>query len=237
MNIALIGYGKMGKIIEKITLERGHTISCIIDKDEDWKLLSNNSIPTDVAIDFSTPSTVVKNIKECFAKEIPIVVGTTGWQSEIDILKSLCTQENKSLLWASNFSVGVNIFFKINEELAKRMNQYPQYDVSMEETHHTAKLDAPSGTALSLADTIIKHIDRKKTWVLGESKPTDSLSIQAHRIDPIPGTHRILYDSDIDNIEIIHTAKNRNGFAIGAVIGAEWLVNHKGWHEFKDIFF
>jgi len=207
MKIALLGYGKMGKVIEKIAVSRGHEIVVTIDNNKEWK------------------------------ERIPLVVGTTGWYNKMDVLKEKCATLNSSLLWASNFSIGVNIFFKINQELAKLMNKYENYDVSIEEIHHTAKLDAPSGTAISLANDIIGNIKRKNKWVLGESDNKSNLSINSKRVDPIPGTHSIKYESEIDDIEIIHTAKSREGFAMGSVIAAEWLVDKKGWYEFKEVFF
>ena len=227
----------MGKVIEKIATDRGHNIITTIDNKQEWEDKSKLINSAEIAIDFSTPENILANIDECFKRNIPLVVGTTGWYSNIDLLKEKCTNSNQSFLWASNFSFGVNIFFKINQELAKLMNNYSEYNVSMEEIHHTAKLDAPSGTAISLANDIIENIERKSQWILGKVKNDTELSIEAKRIDPVPGTHSITYESTIDSIEIKHTAKNRDGFAMGAVIAAEWLVGKKGWYEFKDIFF
>jgi len=236
MKIALLGYGKMGKTIEKIAIQNGHTISLTIDNAEEWKEKGKQLNNVDVAIDFSTPENIISNIEYCFSNNIPLIVGTTAWYDKIEILKEKCIKENQSLLWASNFSIGVNIFFKINQELAKLMNKYDDYNISIEEIHHTAKLDAPSGTAISLAKDIIKEVDRKTKWEI-DSETNDVLNITAKRIDPVPGTHSITYESDIDKIEIVHTAKSRDGFAKGAIVAAEWLVNNKGWHEFKDVFF
>ncbi len=227
----------MGKTIEKIAINRGHTISLIIDNKEQWEKKYHLLKEADIAIDFSTPEVVIDNINRCFDNNIPIIVGTTAWQNKIAEIKNHCLLNNKSLLWASNFSIGVNIFFKINRELAKLMNQYQEYDPIIEETHHTAKLDAPSGTAISLAKDIIQEIDRKDSWKLNKSNSSNQLVIESKRIDPIPGTHKIIYNSDIDNIEIVHRAKNRNGFAMGAVIAAEWLQNKTGFYEFKEVFF
>ena len=237
MKIALLGYGKMGKVIEKIAISRGHEIITTIDNNKEWRENYELLGTVDIAIDFSMPTSILDNINNCFNRNIPMVVGTTGWYDKIELLKNKCSTTNSSFLWASNFSIGVNIFFKINQELAKLMNKYDSYDVSIEEIHHTAKLDAPSGTAISLANDVIENIKRKNNWVLGKSNNKEDLSINSKRIDPIPGTHSIKYESEIDDIEIIHTAKNREGFAMGAVIAAEWLVNKKGWYEFKDIFF
>ena len=237
MNIALFGYGKMGKAIEEIALAKGHTIRLSIDNEQQW--VANKALlsTVDVAIDFSTPQAVLTNIDRCFEAKVPIVVGTTAWYNAIPKLKVKCEQENQSLLWASNFSIGVNIFFKINKELARLMNTYPDYSVAVEEIHHSGKLDAPSGTAISIANDIIEEIDRKNKWILGESNKADELSITAKRIDPIPGRHQVIYDSEIDTIEIIHSAKSRKGFAKGAILAAEWIINHKGFYEFKEVFF
>ncbi len=237
MNIALFGYGKMGKAIEEIALAKGHNISLSIDNDQQWEANKALLSTVDVAIDFSTPQAVLTNIDRCFEAKVPIVVGTTAWYEAIPKLKVKCEQENQSLLWASNFSIGVNIFFKINKELARLMNTYPDYSVAVEEIHHSGKLDAPSGTAISIANDIIEEIDRKNKWILGESNKADELSITAKRIDPVPGTHQVIYDSEIDTIEIIHSAKSRKGFAKGAILAAEWIINHKGFYEFKEVFF
>ena len=236
MQIALLGYGKMGKTIEEIALAKGHKISVIIDNDNDWKLKKDQLNNVDIAIDFSTPETVVANINHCFEHKIPIIVGTTGWYLHIPELKERCEQGNHALLWASNFSIGVNMFFKVNQLLAKLMNDYDNYQVEMEEVHHTGKLDAPSGTAISLAQDIIQQLDRKHNWKLGEEKISSQLAVQSKRIDPVPGTHRITYESEIDSIEIVHTAKNRKGFAIGAITAAEWLIHKTGFYEFKQLF-
>ena len=237
MKIALLGYGKMGKAIEKFAQSKGHSIELIIDSKEDWDNNITKLSQIDVAIDFSTPNNIIENIHHCFKNNIPIVVGTTGWYQYAEELKQTCQSQNQSLIWASNFSIGVNLFFKLNRELAKLMNSYENYDVSMKEIHHTAKLDAPSGTAISLANAIIDEVERKSVWELGNIKSENKLMIDAQRIDPVPGTHEIKYESDIDQIQIIHTAKNRNGFALGSILAAEWVINHKGWYEFKDVFF
>ncbi len=227
----------MGKNIEEIAINRSHKIVLTIDNNEEWIRKANEIKKADVAIDFSTPTVVIDNIKKCFDNNLPIVVGTTAWQNKIEEIKNLCIQHNKSLVWASNFSIGVNIFFKINTVLAKLMNQYNDYNPSMEEIHHTAKLDTPSGTAISLANDIIKEIDRIKHWTLNSSDKKDEIIISSRRIDPVPGIHKIIYDSEIDTIEIKHSAKNRKGFALGAVIAAEWIKDKTGFYEFKDIFF
>ena len=237
MNIALLGYGKMGKAIEEIAIKRNHKIVLTIDNEAEWRNKAKYLVEVDVAIDFSTPTVVIENIKRCFEKDIPIVVGTTAWQDKIEEVKSLCLKNNRAMLWASNFSIGVNIFFKINSELARLMNQYEDYEPTMEEIHHTAKLDAPSGTAISLANDIINELDRKKSYALNQSDDKSDLIITSKRIDPVPGIHTISYNSDIDTIEIKHSAKSRKGFALGAVISAEWIKGKQGFFEFKEVLF
>ncbi len=236
MNIGLIGYGKMGKAIETIALERGHNI--VLRANSNWN--TADLALCDVAIEFSKPESALANIEKCLSMNVPVAVGTTGWYNNYEQIKTFALNNNKTLLTASNFSIGVNLFFKLNEFLAKLMNPYDQYDVSMEETHHVHKLDAPSGTAITLAEGVLNQIDRKNKWV-GQLQDTNNpssefdLNIVSHRIDEVPGTHNIKYTSSIDEIEIIHTAHNRNGFALGAVIAAEWLVDKKGVFTMKDV--
>jgi 4-hydroxy-tetrahydrodipicolinate reductase len=235
LKIALIGYGKMGQMIEKVALDRGHEIVSKIDlnsTDEDWLAFKN----ADVAIEFTKPDSAIGNIVKSFTNNVPIVVGTTGWYDNYEEVKSLCLQNNRSLLTASNFSIGVNLFFHINKLLAKAMENYPEYNVELEEIHHTQKLDAPSGTAITIAEGILSELKRKQKWALSEevSDPSD-LAITALRQDDVPGTHSVQYSSDIDTIEIKHTAHNRSGFALGAVIAAEWLHNKKGVYTMNDI--
>ena len=237
MNIVLLGYGKMGKEIEKICHEQNHTIVARIDNESDWNTYHKELLLADVAIEFSMPTTVLDNIQKCFQLHLPIVVGTTGWYDKKEEIAAQCKKENQALIFGSNFSIGVNLFFHINQMVAKVMNQYPQYQAAMEEIHHTQKLDAPSGTAISLAETIIKELNILKSWQKGTSNNTAILGIESKRIDPTPGTHSITYQSDIDEIELIHTAKSRAGFAKGAVFAAEWIANKKGWFEFKDLLF
>jgi 4-hydroxy-tetrahydrodipicolinate reductase len=237
MNIALLGYGKMGKEIEKICLERNYNIVARIDNENDWEIYSKEIALADVAIEFSMPNTVLSNIRKCFAINLPIVVGTTGWYDQKDTIISECKQANQALLFGSNFSVGVNLFFHLTESFAKVMNNYPEYKASMEEIHHTQKLDAPSGTAISLADILINNIDHLKKWQKEQSSDETVLGITSKRIDPTPGTHSIVFSSDIDEIELKHTAKSRAGFAKGAVFAAEWIQGKKGFFEFKDILF
>ena len=229
MKIALLGYGKMGKVIEKIALDRGHEIVLKKSGNSTYDGLSN----ADVAIDFSVPESAVCNISECFDTNVPVVCGTTGWLDQYDKMVSLCKEKNGSFIYASNFSLGVNIFFELNEYLAKIMSKIDQYRVSIEEIHHTQKLDAPSGTAISLAKGIIEN-SKYKNWTLNNPE-VDEIKIDAKRIENVPGTHSIFYDSNVDQIEIKHTAHNREGFALGAVIAAEWIKNKKGVFTMKDV--
>ena len=229
MKIALLGYGKMGKVIERIALERGHKIVLKKDHDSSFEGLEN----TDVAIDFSVPDSAVENISACLNKGIPVISGTTGWLTDYPKMVELCNAKNGSFIYGSNFSLGVNVFFELNEYLAKMMANLKQYKVSMEEIHHTQKLDAPSGTAITLAEGVIKHTDYAN-WTL-ETPISNEIHIEAKRIENIPGTHSIFYDSEVDQIEIKHTAHSREGFALGAVIAAEWLVGKKGVFTMKDV--
>jgi 4-hydroxy-tetrahydrodipicolinate reductase len=229
MKIALLGYGKMGKVIERIALERGHEI--VLKKDQDTPLdgLKN----ADVAIDFSVPDSAVANISECLNNGIPVISGTTGWLTNYPKMVQLCEEKNGSFIYGSNFSLGVNVFFELNEYLAKMMANLKQYNVSMEEIHHTQKLDAPSGTAITLAEGIIKNTNYAN-WTL-ETPISNEIHIDAKRIENVPGTHSIFYDSEVDQIEIKHTAHSREGFALGAVIAAEWLIGKKGVFTMKDV--
>ncbi len=228
MNIALFGYGKMGKAIERIALERGHKIIAKIDQSSDH----TNFDLIDVAIDFSTPDAAYSNIKQAIDHTTPIISGTTGWLKKYDEIVSYCQQKNGSFLYASNFSLGVNLFFSLNKYLASLIQGFG-YDTTIIETHHTQKLDAPSGTAISLAEQILPFTD-KKQWGLQTNNP-DELPIISKRIDKVTGTHQIIYSSAIDEIEIIHTAKNRKGFALGAVLAAEYIVNKKGIFTMNDV--
>ncbi|MFD2160845.1 4-hydroxy-tetrahydrodipicolinate reductase [Paradesertivirga mongoliensis] len=243
MKIALLGYGKMGRIIEQFALDRGHEIVLKIDENNVDQKNSENLRLADVAIDFSTPHSVISNIESCFEAGLPLVVGTTGWYDRIPEMKNKCEESNNSLLYASNFSVGVNVFFFVNEVLAKIMNRYPQYDVLVEEIHHTQKLDSPSGTAITIAEGVLDGLDRKKEWVNelvgnGEEVVTkpDQLLIESHRIEDVPGTHTVVYSSEVDDIEFKHKAHGRAGFALGAVLAAEWLQGKKGFYSVKDMF-
>ena len=230
MRIALLGYGKMGKTIEQIALQRGHEIVLKIDKgDNDYNIRE-----ADVAIDFSIPSAAVSNITTCLKNGIPIISGTTGWLNRFDDMVALCKERDGAFIYASNYSLGVNIFFELNRQLAKMMSSLKQYNVSMEEIHHTQKLDAPSGTAITLAEGIIEHTDYTN-WELDNSDSKNTLPIVAKRIENIPGTHQVDYNSEVDNISISHTAHNRQGFALGAVIAAEWIVGKTGIFTMKDV--
>ncbi|MBA6154240.1 4-hydroxy-tetrahydrodipicolinate reductase [Gelidibacter maritimus] len=229
MKIALLGYGKMGKTIEQIALQRQHDITLKVDKDTESYVLEN----VDVAIDFSTPDAAVDNITNCFNHNIPVISGTTGWLEHYDDVVALCKEKNGTFLYASNFSLGVNIFFELNQKLSQLMVNLPEYDISMEEIHHTQKLDAPSGTAITLAEDILKN-SKYGTWTLDAAKPKD-LHINSKRIDDVPGTHEVAYKSSVDTIEIKHTAHNRDGFALGAVIAAEWIAGKKGVFSMKDV--
>lgn len=229
MKIALLGYGKMGKVIEKIALQRGHEIVMRKSSSDSFEGLEN----ADVAIDFSVPTAAVNNIAACLNSNIPIVSGTTGWLEEYDQMVSLTKEKNGAFIYGSNFSLGVNIFFELNDYLAKIMSKFNQYQVEMEEIHHTQKLDAPSGTAITLAKGIIKN-SHYKNWVL-ENPKSDEILIDAKRIENVPGTHSIFYKSEVDLIEIKHVAHNREGFALGSVIAAEWLIGKKGVFTMKDV--
>ena len=229
MKIALLGYGKMGKVIEKIALERGHEI--ILKKDE---FNSFDGIENaEVAIDFSAPHSAVNNITTAINYGIPVVSGTTGWLEEYHTIEQLCNEMQAAFLYGSNFSLGVNLFFELNEYLAKMMSKFKEYKVSMEEIHHTQKLDKPSGTAISLANAIINHTD-KNNWAI-ENPKEDDVFIDVKRIDDVPGTHSVFYNSEVDFIEIKHVAHNREGFALGAVVAAEWIIGKKGIFSMKDV--
>lgn len=249
MNIALIGYGTMGHMIETICKERGHNIVCIIDVDNQQDFDSPEFASADVAIEFTSPTAAYGNYLRAFKAGVKVVSGSTGWMKDHgDDVRRMCTEEGKTLFWASNFSIGVAIFSAVNRYLAKIMNQFPQYDVRMEETHHIHKLDAPSGTAITLAEEIIGDLDRKSSWVKGEQHladgtvegtnnvAPDQLAIESIRRDEVPGIHSIIYDSDADCITITHDAHSRKGFALGAVLAAEYTKDHEGLLTTSDLF-
>ena len=249
MNIALIGYGKMGKMIESICKERGHKIVSIIDIDNQQDFDSPEFASADVAIEFTSPTAAYGNYLRAFKAGVKVVSGSTGWMKDHgDDVRRMCTKEGKTLFWASNFSIGVAIFSAVNRYLAKIMNQFPQYDVRMEETHHIHKLDAPSGTAITLAEEIVNDLDRKTSWVKGEQHladgtvegsnnvASDQLAIESIRRDEVPGIHSIIYDSEADCINITHDAHSRKGFALGAVLAAEYTQQHTGLLTTSDLF-
>lgn len=230
MKIALLGYGKMGKTIEQIAIKRGHTIVLTVDKDdEDYDITK-----ADVAIDFSIPTVAFNNISNCLNNGVPVISGTTGWLENYDNAVKLCNEKKGAFIYASNYSLGVNIFFELNKTLAKMMSTLKQYHVSMEEIHHTQKLDAPSGTAISLANDIIANNTNFEQWKLDETAEK-TIPIIAKRIADVPGTHTVNYESDVDTITIEHVAHTREGFALGAVIAAEWLVGKTGVFTMNDV--
>jgi 4-hydroxy-tetrahydrodipicolinate reductase len=235
MKIALIGYGKMGKAIEEIAVARGHTIVLKISVDN----LADNTVEAirraDVAIEFTGPDSAYQNILRGLDAGVPVVCGSTGWLDKLETVKTACLQQNGAFLYASNFSVGVNIFFEVNQRLAALMAPHPDYAVRITEIHHTEKKDSPSGTAITLAGQILEKIHRKKEWVNHISDNLDELEILSERTDPAPGTHRVTYSSEIDTIEITHTAHNRKGFATGAVLAAEFIAGKKGLFRMSDV--
>lgn len=230
MNIALLGYGKMGKTIEQIAIKRGHTIVLTVDKDD----AGYNITKADVAIDFSIPTVAYNNISNCINNRIPVISGTTGWLHDYDKAVALCKEKQGAFIYASNYSLGVNIFFELNKTLAKMMSALKQYNVSMEEIHHTQKLDAPSGTAITLANDIIANNANFDKWKLDETGKK-TIPIVAKRIEDVPGTHTINYESEVDTITIEHVAHTRQGFALGAVIAAEWLIGKTGVFTMNDV--
>jgi len=234
MNIALLGYGKMGKEIETIALQRNHTIVVKVGKTNAETFSLEDLKKADVAIEFSTPHTVLSNIDKCFDAGVPVVVGTTGWYDSFERITEECLQKNGTLFHATNFSLGVNLFFKLNSYLAELMSQYDSYDVEMEEIHHIHKLDKPSGTAITLANQIIEQTERKQHWSITDKNP-ESLFIKDVREGEVPGTHIIKYRSAVDDIEIMHRAHNRKGFALGAVMAAEYIYGKKGIFTMKDL--
>lgn len=249
MNIALIGYGKMGRMIEQIALGRGHKIVCVIDVDNRSDIGSGAFRSADVAIEFTSPVSAYQNVKDAFAQDVKVVSGSTGWMDKHgDEMKQLCEGGEHTLFWSSNFSVGVAIFNALNVYLARLMNDYPSYDVKIEETHHVHKLDAPSGTAITLAEGVVKNLDRKSGWEKGvftapdgtvsgtDNLAPDIVPVDSIRRGEVAGIHSIIYDSDADCITITHDAHSRKGFALGAVLAAEYAANHKGFLTMHDLF-
>jgi 4-hydroxy-tetrahydrodipicolinate reductase len=235
MKIALIGYGKMGKTIERIALERGHEIVSVIDVDNLDDFESDAFKSADVAIEFTVPQVALRNYRRAFASGVAIVSGTTGWTEELPALKKEIEEGGNTLFWSSNFSIGVNIFMAVNKYLATIMNQFPTYNVEMTEVHHTQKLDAPSGTAITLAEGILEKLDRKTGWVKETEAKPEEMAIKSIREGQVPGIHTIRYESEVDSIEITHDAKSREGFALGAVVAAEFTAGKKGFLGMEDM--
>ena len=230
MNIGLFGYGKMGKMIEQLAQERGHQIVAKVDVGAD----NPNFSEMDVAIDFSTPEAAFQNITACFENGVPVISGTTGWLEHYQKAIDICEENNGAFIYASNFSLGVNLFFELNTQLAKMMSNLEQYRVSMEEIHHTQKLDAPSGTAITLAEGILKN-SSYEDWQLEGSNDDNTIPITSKREGMVPGTHTVSYESDVDKLEIKHVAHNRKGFALGAIVAAEWIQGKTGVFSMKDV--
>ena len=235
MKNALLGYGKMGKAIEYIALNKGHEIVLKIDIQNNQDFTEAAIQKADVAIEFTGPHSAFENVKKCIAWGVPVVSGSTGWLDQWAVIKNLCEEKNGTLIYSSNYSIGVNLFFELNKQLAQLMQPYNSYDVSRTEVHHTEKKDAPSGTAISLAEQILAQIGRKNKWVNAASENSNELVIQSERIDPAPGTHMVKYSSEVDDIEIIHTAHTRIGFASGAVLAAEFAFEKKVIFTMKDV--
>jgi 4-hydroxy-tetrahydrodipicolinate reductase len=235
MKIAIIGYGRMGKMIEEAAVKKGHNIGLIIDVNNQADLTAQNIAGHDVAIEFTTPSSAWHNISVCFDADTPVVSGTTGWHDRMPEIKQRCLQEKKALVYSSNFSIGVNILFNINRQLARLINSFDQYIPRIEEIHHIKKLDSPSGTAISLAQGIIDEINRLQNWGSAEAVDNQTLPVKAVRADDITGIHEVIYESDIDIISIRHSAKNRKGFASGAVLAAEFIHNKRGFFTMEDV--
>ena len=235
MKIALIGYGKMGHEIERIALERGHEIVCAIDVNNLQAFDSDAFKTADVAIEFTSPATAFDNYLKCFAAGRPVVSGTTGWTQRMGEIEEICRRDGQTFFYASNFSLGVNVFFAVNRFLAEKMNAFPQYDVRMKEIHHLQKLDAPSGTAVTLANDILAAIDRKGKWVNREAETPEQLGIVSERYGAVAGYHEVVYESEVDTLRIVHDAKSRAGFALGAVIAAEYAATHQGFLGMKDL--
>ena len=236
LSIAIIGYGKMGKEVEKYAIEKGHQIACSIDNENEWQEKADKLKSANVAIEFSTPDAVIDNIKKCFALNLPVVTGTTGWHDQLEEISALCKEKNQALFYASNFSLGVNILFELNRKLAEMLNDFDDYNLEIEETHHTQKLDAPSGTAISLANDVLSRINRYGGWKLADQNMSESdIPIKAIRKENVFGIHKVLYESSIDTISISHSAQSRLGFVKGAVMAAEWILNKKGTFTMQNM--
>lgn len=235
MKIALIGYGKMGKVIERIAEERGHEIVSVIDIDNQEDFTSEAFRSADVAIEFTIPKVALNNYRRAFAAGVPVVSGTTGWNEHLPEVKAEIEKNGYTLFWASNFSLGANVFMAVNKYLAALMNNFPNYNVEITEIHHTQKLDAPSGTAITLAEGIIENLDRKKTWVKETEEKSEEIAIKSIREGQVPGIHTIRYESEVDSISITHDAKSREGLALGAVVAAEFTAGKKGFLGMDDL--
>jgi 4-hydroxy-tetrahydrodipicolinate reductase len=235
MKIAIIGYGKMGKMIEEAAAEKGHTTGLVIDLINQSDLTVQKLAGHDVAIEFTTPASAWHNISVCFDAEMPVVSGTTGWHDRIPEIKERCLKENQAFVYSSNFTIGVNILFNINRQLARLMNPLHQYKPRIEEIHHTKKLDAPSGTAISLAQGVMDEIPHLKNWKLTDIPDNQTLPVKAIRADDIVGIHEIIYESDLDTLSVRHSAKSRKGFALGAILAAEFILNKKGFFTMEDV--
>jgi 4-hydroxy-tetrahydrodipicolinate reductase len=235
MNIALIGYGRMGHEIEEMAIKRGHQIKLIIDQDNTRDLNEENLQGIDAAIEFSFPGAAFDNIVKCLSAKVPVISGTTGWLDNYNKAVEICKMNNTSFIHSSNFSIGVNLLFMLNKELARQMNRYNDYNVSIEEIHHIAKLDAPSGTAITLANGIVDNRDRYKKWCLDSEKSNDAIPIHSVREGTIPGTHTVTWNSDVDTISLKHEAKNRKGLALGAVVAAEFIKERQGVFTMNDV--
>ncbi len=235
MKIAIIGYGRMGKEIEKLALQRGHEITLKIDQNNGEEIESAKFKQVDVAIEFTHPESAYQNILHCFKADIPVVSGTTGWMDAMEKIIEKCKKEGKTFFYASNFSLGVNLFFKVNEYLARLMNNYPDYKITVEETHHTKKIDAPSGTAISIANGIIKNMRRVNKWEKESTKEDAVIPVKSYRTGNVPGNHQVIYESEFDKITLEHDAKSRLGFALGAVLAAELIHDKKGFFTMDDL--
>ncbi len=235
MKIALIGYGKMGKAIEQIALNRGHEVVLKINRSNLHDFVPEELLKADVAIEFTAPESASGNVMRILDAGIPVVCGSTGWNEDLPAARAKCIERDTAFLQASNFSIGVNIFFELNKKLAQLMNDWPEYNVSVEETHHTQKKDAPSGTAITILEQILDNLKRKETWSLETGGQGSEVAVVAHRVEHVPGTHNVKYTSAIDEIEIMHTAHSRDGFAYGAVLAAEYIQHRKGNFTMRDV--
>ena len=235
MNIAIVGYGKMGRIIEEVAISRGHAVDVKIDLNNLHDFNKDVFAAIDVTIEFTGPHTAFDNVAKCLDMKMPVVCGSTGWLERLPEIENQCAKNNGAFLYASNFSVGVNIFFEINKNLARLMSGQPQYEMDIKEIHHTQKKDAPSGTAITLAEQVIENMPRKDTWVNEQTISPNEIAIVSERTDPYPGWHEVNYHSDIDEIKIVHNAFNRNGFALGAVLAAEFIHGKNGIFTMKDV--